>query len=286
MLKHSLVALTAAILGASALAAPAFKCEPPVIQVADVKDATVAQYSIDCVGDSKLALTPSVMFSGEVHAHGTPPYVVKATYHIDTRSLYDQKLNMTGREDQLVSGTILTSTVSIAALPTQFAAKTDWDAMSGALSVEEQPGLWRIYGTVLDGAAGASITDAGVASTPLKDGRTSTKVVFGPELSRFAGKGVDLSVINAKLGLRDGKLELLMGETRVANQPAMQGALLQLDKRPKDMPRAWALASRAKFLGLEDEVRYAEQKVAAHNPQLLEAFQTGLARIQPFELAK
>ena len=50
--------------------------------------------------------------------------------------------------------------------------------------------------------------------------------------------------------------------------------------------RAWALASVAQFLGLDDEVRYAEQRVAAHSPQLLEEFRQNVERIKPYTLTQ
>lgn len=289
MLKKSLVALAATIGGAAAmpaLAASAIKCEPPVIQVPANADTGVAQYTVNCRGADKLSLVPSVSFSGEVFAHGTPPYVVKATYSIDVRDPHAKKVGQEARDDQVAQGVLQASTVSVAALPSQFAAQVEWDARSGTLSVQETPKAWRAYVIQPVADAGQSLSDAGVATTPVKNGRALSKLTFGKEVSRFAGKGADLPVVSAQLGLRDGKFEVLLGETRAEAQKQVQDALLKLDKKPTDVTRAWSLAAVAQFLGLEDEVRYAEQKVAAHHPNLMEEFQQNVQRIKPFTLSR
>lgn len=287
MLKKSLVALAAVLGGAAAmpaLAANALKCEPPVVQVAAGSDKGAAQYTIQCEGAGALTVTPSVSFAGEVFAHGTPPYDVKATYSIDVRDAHAKKVGLDARDDQIADGVLYASAVSIAALPSQFAAQTEWDAKSGTISIEEKPGVWRAFVIEHVADAGQTLSDAGVASVPVKNGRAVSKVVLGKDYSRFAGKGADQPVLTAQLGLRDGKFEVLVGESRAASQKAVQDALLKLDKKPSDIARAWALASVAQFLGLEDEVRYAEQKVAAHNPQLLDEFQHGVKRIKAYVL--
>jgi len=289
MLKKTLVAMAAVIGGAAAmpaLAANALKCEPPVVQVPADLETGVAQYTVQCVGANGLAVTPSVLFSGEVWAHGTPPYDIKASYSIDIRGAHAKKVGLDARDDQVANGVIRASTVSVASLPSQFAAQTEWDAKSSTLSIEEKPGVWRAF--VIDHVAdaGDSLSDAGEASAPVKNGRSNSKVILGKTYSRFAGKGADQPIVTAQLGLRDGKFEVLLGETRAAGQQAVQDALLKLDKKPTDVTRAWALAAVAQFLGLSDEVRYAEMKVAAHNPQLLEEFQQNVQRIKPYQLAR
>lgn len=283
MFKKSSMALAVILCGIAALpaSAAALKCDAPVIQVADGNSKGNAQYSITCQAVDQTVLAPTVSFAGEVNAHGTAPYVVKAHYIIDLRTAQDIKLGVDARADQLASGVLRSSTPSIAALPTQFAAQTSWDPIGSVLSVEEAPGQWHAY-SFIQGLSGGSLVDAGVASTPVKDGRATAKVVFDKAYSRFAGAGADQAIVDASLGLEDGRLVFQIGESRAAAVPFIQGALLQLDKRPSDISRAWALAARAKFLGLEDEVRYAEQKVAAQNPQLLEEFQVGLSRIKPY----
>ena len=289
MLKKSLVALAAVLGGAAAmpaLAANALKCAPPVVQVAADSEKGAAQYVVQCEGAGALTITPSVSFSGEVFAHGTAPYEVKASYSIDVRDAYAKKIGQEARDDQVAEGVLHASTVSIAALPSQFAAQTEWDAKSGTISIEEKPGVWRAFVIEHVADAGQSLSDAGVASVPVKNGRAVSKVVLGKDFSRFAGKGADQPVLTAQLGLRDGKFEVLVGESRAASQKALQDALLKLDKKPSDVTRAWALASIAQFLGLDNEVRYAEQKVAAHNPQLLEEFQHGVTRIKPYVLPR
>jgi len=291
MMKKTLVALLATIGGMSALpafAADTLECSPPVVQVRSGSAQEAAQYVIHCRGTSPLSVAPSVTVSGEVFANGTPPYRVAPTYTVDIRDLAVRKLNQPVREDQLATGTLQASTVSIAALPAQLASQTIWDASTGTLSVEEQPGRWHVFSLQLFDDADTheeSLVDAGYASVPYR-GRATAKLVFGKDYSRFAGRTDTLPVVNAELGLREGKLELLVGDSRVASESAVQGALLQLDRKPKDITRAWALASRAQFLGLFDEVRYAEQKVAAHNPDLLEEFQRDVQRIKPYVLPK
>lgn len=289
MLKKSLVAMAAVLGGAAAmpaLAAPALKCEPPVVQVQALGDNGVAQYLVQCEGASSLTVTPSVSFAGEIFANGTPPYEVKATYNIDARGPHAKKIAQEPREDQVAQGVIRASTVSVASLPSQFASQTDWDAKSSTLSLEEKPGVWRAFVVETLSDAGQSLSDAGVASAPVKNGRTFSKLVLGKDYSRFAGKGADQPVVTAQLGLRDGKFEVLLGESRAAGQKAVHDALLKLDKKPSDVTRAWALAAIAQFLGLDDEVRYAMQKVAAHNPQLLDEFHQNVQRIQPYTLKR
>lgn len=285
MFKQTLAAAAAILCGSAALPsfAAALKCEPPVIQVAQEADRGVAQYSIACQVIDKTVMAPTVSFAGDIKAHGTAPYLVKASYLIDLRSEQDVKLGVEAREDQVAAGQLVTSTLSVAALPTQFAAQTEWDPIGSSFSVEEVPGQWRSFAFVLN-ASGGSLVESGVSSTPVKNGRATARLAFGKEFSRFAGAGADQAVVDAVLGLNAGKLELLVGDSRVATSKSVQSALLQLDKRPNDISRAWALAARAKFLGLDDEVRYAVQKVAAHNPQLLEEFQLGLSRIKPYVL--
>lgn len=291
MAKKLLVAIAAAALGA--VSAPAFaqepgggstlKCDPPVIQVSDSRAAS-AQYSVTCAGPDLNTVTPVMTYAGEIFAHGTAPYLVKATYTIDTRGQHARKLGDEARLDQVVSGTLTSSTTSVAALPSQFAAQSYWDPQSNVLSIEELPGVWRAYSMSHAGILDGSVVNAGVASHPVKAGRTTSRLDLGKAYSRFAGAGADSAIIDAHLGLRDGKFEVLVGESRLAARSAIQGALAQLDKKPKDITRAWALASRAQFLGLTDEVRYAEQKVAAHNPNLFEEFQQGVLRIKPYVL--
>lgn len=286
-MKKTLVSMLAVLSGLAALPASAhtLECAPPVLQVPS--GGGTAHYTISCVGVGYRTLTPMLSFSGEMYANGTPPYRVTPSYSIDIRNLAERKLNDEPRVDQVLTGSLQASTVSLAALPTELSNRIAWDSKAGAMSVEEKPGRWHVYTIRLGAEVGeASLVDAGFSSVPVKDGRASVKLVFDKGYSRFAGKGDTLPVVSAEVGLQEGKLELLVGESRVASQAGVQGALLMLDRKPKDIARAWALASRAKFLGLENEVRYAEQKVAAHNPQLLEEFQRGLSRIQPYVLPK
>lgn len=284
MLKKTLLALaTSAALTAPAFAA-GFQCDAPVLNVqADAP----AQFTVNCRGADTNTLAPVVRFAGEMPTHGTAPYKVKASFALDARPAYAQTMNLAPRADQVATGELTSTTVSLAALPAQFAAHSHWDAEGGVFSLEEKPGRWHVFSVRFDQGDGSPyLVDAGYAHTSVKAGRATAQLLLGKDYSRFAGKAAGVvPQVNAELGLRDGKLEVLVGETRVAGQKNLQAALMQLDKNPKDIARAWAFAAQAKFLGLEDEVRYAAQKVAAHNPQLLEEFQLGLQRIEPYAVA-
>lgn len=287
MLKNMLVAVATVCGGLAAMpamAAPAIKCDPAVIQVSE-SNAKVAQYTVQCSADGA-TIAPSVTFTGEVPVLATPPYPVTATYRIDSRSAHAVKTGQEPFADQIKEGRLVSSTISVAALPSQFSGQTEWDASSNVMSIQERPGVWRVYSVSQLDISGDTIVEAGVASTPFKDGKAVVHLNLGKEFSRFAAKGASEPVLKAQLGLRDGKLEVLVGETRAHAEPALKNALLQLDKRPKDVTRAWTLAALAQFLGLEDEVRYAEQKVAAHNPQLLAEFHQGVERIKPYTLSQ
>lgn len=289
MLKKSVVALAAVFVGAAAapaLAAPAIQCEPPVIQVSPQAGPPIAQFTIACKGANELTVMPAVTFTGEVFSYATPPHEVKATYHLNVQDAHGKKVGQDAREDQVALGTLQTAAMSIAALPTQFAHLTEWDAASGTISFQEKPGVWRAFVATPALDAGAAISDAGTAATPVKNGQAVTPVEFGKSVSRFAGKKVHLPVVPVQLGLRDGKFEVLMGETRAASTKSVQDALLLLDKRPTDIARAWRLAAMAQFLGLSEELRYAEKMVAAHHPQWLEEFQHSVQTIKPFALPK
>ncbi|GBG14374.1 uncharacterized protein NMK_1973 [Novimethylophilus kurashikiensis] len=262
------------------------RCDAPVLNV-PADTSKPALYVVDCHGADATSIAPSIRFAGEALIKGTPPYLINAAYTISSQSEHATKLGQLPRADQVATGVLKSSAVSSAALPAQFAHQIEWDAPTGTLSVEESAGVWRAYNVnYADAVDEPGIVESGLASTPVINGRASSKVVLGPKVSRFAGKAVlTQPVVKAELRLRDGKLEVQMGETRVANQDAVQGALLALDRKPADMTRAWALASRAQYLGLDDEVHYAERKVAEHNPQLLEEFQQNVARIKPYSQA-
>lgn len=286
MLKKSILALAMLTVSAHTLAASephSIACLPPVVQVSSI-EAGISQYVITCGGQSTAGVTPKVTYSGEIKAGDTPPYHVHASYSVDGRVAYGSAMRTEQRDGQVISGVFHGSTSSIAALPAQLASQTKWDGHSGTLSIEAHPGKWHAYNAVPDATGDLQLVESGVASAPVFKGRAIETIELGKTYSRFAGKGVDLPVVKAELGLREGKFEFLIGESRAANHAAVIGALQALDKKPKDIARAWALASRAKFLGMDDEQRYAEQKVAAHNPQLLEEFQINLQNIKPYVL--
>jgi hypothetical protein len=283
----ALGALTASAAHAADFGDAGLHCQPPVLQTPS--DSETTMYSVDCTGPEHASISPSLHFEGEMPAVATPPYHLKPSYLIDIRSDADRETDGETREDQLVTGQIDTSVVSLAMLPTELAMRTHWDAQSGTLSVEETAGRWHAFGLRIedDGETSEqSLTDAGYSSAPVVDGRSKVTMVFDKAYSRFAGHGNATPVTQADLSLRDGKLEVLVGDSRADNEQGLQGALLELDRKPQDITRAWALASRARFLGLDDEVRYAEQKVAAHSPQLLQEFQRDVNRIEPYSVER
>lgn len=258
----------------------ALKCLPPVIQVADAKAAT-AQFTVNCAGTDTL-VTPVVTFAGEVPAAAQPPYALRMSYTVDTQGTHGRAVGA-DTAGQRASGEFGLKTGSVAQLPAQLSSITRWDPISSTLSLQEQEGVWRVF-AVLNGLPDGELVEAGVASAAVANARTYSRVHFGSDVSRFA-PSKDASVeVKAVLGLREGKFEVLIGETVGQEKAAVQKALAHLDKKPKDMTRAWNLAARAQFLGLDDEVRYAEQKVAAHNPQLLDEFQHNVRRIEAFKL--
>lgn len=263
------------------------RCAPPLIAVS-AGDKASAQYLVSCEGARTTEFAPKVVFAGELYAKGTSPYPVKATYTVNTQGDHSARMLTKPRADQIATGLLTSSTVSLAALPSQFAQQMEWDASTGTLSVEESAGTWRVFSVMhVNTVDEPSVQVAGVASAPVVKGKTQTKITLGSKYSRFSGKdAARLPVVKAELRLRDGKLEVQLGETRVANQGAVQNALLNLDRQPKDLMRAWALAARAQFLGLDDEVRYAEQKVAAFHPDVLEEFQQAVSRIKPYSIVE
>lgn len=297
MKKHT-IALVAAFMGLAANSAvhakaspslndPALRCEPPVIQVADNPADTRALFTIDCKGASAFTIVPRVTFSGQVSTAGSAPYLIDASYLIDVRSEHERALGVFGQEQQTITGGIRTSTESVALLPGQFAKQVHWDNQFNVLSIEEKPGQWRAYHVNhLALEADSVLTDAGKASAPVKGGMSVSKIVFDQSVSRFAAKEGGAPTLDAKVGMRDGKLEVLVSKTKEGAKEMIQEALASLDRKGADMARAWALAAPAQFLGLEDEVRYAERKVAAHNPHLLEEFQYAVHKILPFELPR
>lgn len=268
-------------------------CDAPVLTV-QARNGVESKFSVACSLPAIVNVVPSVKFSGKLPSESGPPYLARATYLVDLRDETTRRVGGQPRVDQQLSGSYVTSLPSVAVLPAQLQLQTVWDPASQTLSVEERPGAWRIIALknqntpdilglgANEQAADANLTlsDAGWASTPFSDGQAHYKLVLGENMSRFSGKKSEAPVVLAVMGLREGKLELRIGETRVANNSALMEALLHLDKKPNDLTRAWAVAARAQFLGQDDMVRYAEQKVAAHNPDALTEFQVGIRRIK------
>lgn len=285
MLAKTILAAMTVFVGATASAA-ALECAAPVLQVTSV-GASAAQFTMHCEGKEHLTVAPEISLAGEMPAQHTPPYLLKADYRIDVRNLMTKAMNDTGRADEVVSGQVAVSVTSLSALPASVGQKLNWQPKDGVLSVEEKPGRWHVYALQVESDTGeAGLVDSGYASTAYQAGKADLKIPLGREFSRFASKGALLPVVDAKLAMYNGTLAIQVGDTRVANQKALQDALLQLDKKPQDISRAWAFAARAKFLGLTNEVLYAEQKVAAHNPQMLEEFQHDVAAIVPNALPR
>lgn len=257
-------------------------CEPPVLTVADADvGRKESRFDVFCAGvlDS---LAPSVRFTGTLTMRGRPPYPINSSYVIDARSLASSKLDKEVRADQVLQGELSTSAVSAAALSSQFSAITAWDAAGNLMSIQEAAGSWRVFHVSAPDAEGeVAVTESGVASEAALNGKAIARQTLE---SRFAGKGISAPVIVADLIVRDGKLVVDVGQTRVRNAAQIQGALLSLDRSPKDISRAWALASRAQYLSLTDEVLYAAQRVAAYNPDMLEEFQREVAKIRPYSL--
>lgn len=297
MLKKTLAALIAVAGNAAALpalASNAVTCEPPQIHVSNLsKDES--QYKVACHAPEFLGVKPQIHFTGELKPGVKAPFQIHARYTVDVRDDHARKLDQHPREDQALKGQMTTSTDSVAALGIQFARQTKWDP-AGVLSVQEDDNKWRVFS--LQGKATSDrsdgntsklielgAVDAGVADTAFSNGRATVTVDLGERVSRYAEKSVeDKPTLLAVLGLRQGKLELLEGATRVTNHDDLQNALLRLDRQPADITRAWGVAARAQIMGLEDTVRYAEQKVAAHHPNQLEEFQENVRRLQPFAI--
>jgi len=304
-MKHSLLLL--AMLGslsAPAFASDALKCQPAELKVSALTQSAKTGYKVVCNLPLAGSAAPVLTFEGDLPAGSTPSHIIKASFTIDGRDASARHLGKEPREDQVQTGTLRSASESLAALPMQFDSQTVWDEKTKSVSIEVRPGTWRVYTflarqdpalaqalapgetLVTEVEVDTSVSYAGEASAPLKAGRTVLKLVLDSEYSRFAGKKADTPIVSAEMGLRDGKLEFLLGESRVTNQKAVLAALHALDKKPANVMLAWSLASRAKVLGLTDEVSYAEQKVAAHNPHLLREFQDSLSRIKPYVAAQ
>lgn len=301
----------------------AVQCSPAVIKVVGSHSLAKTHYTVRCQlhdksisADTALALE----FKGVMPHESLAPYTVNAQYTVEAgqdRAAYlantedvSQSAAATQAGSEKFQGQINSVTASVAALPTQFSSLSKWDSASQSLSIQEKPGVWRVYSlktTPVYATAEKTLADdevmvdgnqakeplqvgsqwnlmkSGYASSPVVQGKTFTKYVLDEKASRFSAVSNLAPSVKMVQGLREGKLENLIGATRVANQESLRNALILLDRSPKDITRAWTAAAIAQFLGLSQEVRYVELKVAAHNPQLLEDFKTDVARIQSYQ---
>ena len=298
------------------------QCSPASIKVEGVHSLAKTHYTVRCqLNDNRLSFEDllSLEFKGVMPHETSAPYTVNAHYLLKTKQEgagYQAQSEDVAQSSQAAQagaeefkGKITSVTASLAALPTQFSGLSKWDSASQTLSVQESPGVWRIYSlkttpeyssihsTLAEGESIAyhstqkevqvgshrGLSDAGYASAAVSQGKTYTKYVLDEKASRFSAAPAQAPVVKMVQGLRSGKLENLVGATRAANQEALRSALILLDRSPKDITRAWTAGAIAKFLGLSQEVRYIELKVAANNPQLLEDFKTDLERIKSYQ---
>lgn len=277
MAKKPLLAASLLFLALSATAAPAIQCNSAQLQHQATGDQARVSYIVQCGSAAANVATPRIQFSGDFHAQAGAPYKIAADYTLTIQPPGDERVGRAPHAGQVYHGALAARVVSPATLPAQLAAQMHWDAEHQALSIEERPGRWHVF---LQDQAGLLLIDAGFASEPVRAGKARLKIDLGAASSRFAGKAP--VTIAAQLQVRGDALALMLGETQAEGQADVQQALLSLDKAPKDLSRAWALAARAQYLGLDAEVQYAIKKVAAHHPHQLLEFQKAVDGIAPF----
>lgn len=262
----------------------AFLCDTPVLQVVEDSFDTRSLFSVECRSASALTVAPKLIVSGQVSAVSEAPYLVNASYSLDARSLVDQQLGVFPENQQTILGNMLTSTNSVAVLPTQFSSQTAWDAENTLFSIEEAPDTWRVFKVnYLAQAPEPVITNLGVLSSPVSQGRSKVVFSFDQSLSRFASEK-NIPSLEAFVGVKDNSLGVLPSSTVSRNHQNIQDSIKSLDADGTDMARVWDLASKATYLGLKNEVSYALQKAAAANPHLLQEIQRDLQKIHSFTL--
>jgi len=288
----SLAAATAAVLtiphAALADSAPSsMRCIETVLNVPSGKAPGTTQYTVRCVSADDGALAPTLVFSGDLRLKGGAPYPVHATYQVDARPAYAKALDLPNLNTTF-AGALASDVNSVKGLSALFEGKAHWDPTSATLSVEERAGLWRAVSVRFDAASGDPyVLEAGMATAPVVDGQSKADLIFSRAYSRFAAKTHDrMPRVTARLSVRDGKLGLDIEATRVLNADALTDRVTHLDANPAEISRAWAVAAMAQFMGLEEEVRYATQQVAAHNPHLLDEFHANVQAIAPYVLPK
>ena len=288
--------------------ASAIKCHPAALTTVEKSPSshTTTHFSVQCYvqNSDKNGGPVSLVFKGNMPSFGGAPYSVQASYHLqlvqDNIDLLAAKRGSGLKPAEGLEGLIESTVSSVAALPTHLQQQMRWDAKTAVLSIQERPGIWQILqlksnsvktkDSLSEGespvnagewAAGAW-SSAGYAHQPVEAGKTSTRILLDDSISRFsAATGQAPSVLMVQ-GLRDGKLENLLGSTRVQNQEVLRDAIILLDRQPKDITRAWAVSSIAQFLGLPGEMHYAIHKVAANNPNLLKDFIADVSKIESY----
>lgn len=280
----SVLMATALPFSASASEVPAtYRCEKPVLQVIGNKASARTAFTVDCHARDAMVIAPTVTLSGNVLAVRSAPYLIDAQYTVDARSLVDQALGLYNESAQSVSGEIYASVSSLARLPQTFEKHLVWDAQNNLLSIQERTGRWQVFAMNAIALPGEPVLrSAGYASLPVYDGKSMSRLVFGPSVSRFAPPADSYYTpqIDVVIGASaQGGIELLIEPTRRLNAEAINLAIERLDAKSDDMSRAWALGSMAQFMGLYELVRYAETKVAASHPNLLVEFQRDINSI-------
>ena len=291
------------------------KCHPAALTTEEKSPTskTTNHFSVQCfVQNSAQNGGPiSILYKGTMPVFGSTPYGVDANYHVqlvqDNLDLLALRKGAEITPGEGLGGVSQSVVPSVAALPTHFQQQMHWDSGTKALSIQAYPGIWHIMqlqesghtSTLASGTAGLapnesivsaadtaqmSLISAGYANKALDQGKTLTKVTFDDSISRFSAAKHQAVVVQLVQGLRDGKVENLLGSTRAQNQELLRESLILLDRQPKDITRAWAVASVSQFLGQQGEKYYAIQKVAANNPHLLADFENDVAKIRAFEL--
>jgi len=257
----------------------AFICNDPVLTVAEDR----ALFAVYCHGADHFTIKPTVTIAGEVSTRGQAPYLINATYVLEDQAMAVRAAPSAA--PQVASGTIRTSAETLPQLSRLFEEQLAWDAENNLLSVQERTGKWRVYGLDRLRSDNAPVfEDMGLVSAPVRAGKTFSHIAFDHKLSRSAPKGASTPEVLAKVVVHKGALQVQEADTIAANRRLIQEAIDKLDRKGHDMQRAWALAAPARYLNLRDEVLYAERKVAAFNPHLLEQFQADVQRILPLSL--
>lgn len=289
ILSTAACSVVALVLSAPVLASKGgstLRCADAVLNVPTPQAAGDTQYTVRCLSADEGAMAPTLVFSGELRAKGGAPYSVAATYGVDARQAYAKALDMP-KPNAHFAGTLSSEVSSVKNLSALFEDKSHWDPKSATLSVEERAGLWRVVSVRFDAASGDPyVVEAGLSSVPVADGQGKADLIFSRAYSRFAAKDHErMPQVKALLFVgENGKLALEVEATRALNAEALSARIKHMDANPADVTRAWAVAAMARFMGFEQEAKYAAHQVAAHNPQLLDEFHADVQAIVPYVL--